>query len=120
MRWASLWCCYLLLALSLAGASTPLLAADLGRQTNPDDRSRADKQEELAEFCYEQRQICRRICRMRSRFEDRFDGCPSSCESREMRCSRTGCYRWSEPEFILAENFGGYRCPQGESAGLPE
>jgi len=120
MRWTSL-CCYLLLALSLAGAGTPLLAADLGsRQTSPDGRSHSEKQEDVAEFCYEQRQICRRICRMRSRFEDRFDGCPSSCESREMRCSRTGCYRWSEPEFVLAENYGGHRCPQDSSAGLSQ
>lgn len=105
----SLFCC-LFLALTLAGASTPLAAADLEppRQVNPDDK--APTEAEVAEFCHGQRQICRKVCYMRSRFNDRFDGCPSSCDSREARCTRTGCYRWTEPDFLIARNYGAYRC----------
>jgi hypothetical protein len=114
MRWANLllWC--LFLTLTFAGASSPLLAADVAapRQAYPDDRSDSDDVQEVAEFCHEQRGICRKICDLRSRFENRFDGCPQSCESREGRCTRTGCYRWSEPEFLIAERFGGYQCHQ--------
>jgi hypothetical protein len=119
MRWAGL-CCYLLMAFCLAGLSMPLVAADLGQQgqSRPDHRSHTEKQEDLAEFCYVQRQLCRKLCHMRSRFEDRFDGCPSSCESREIRCSRTGCYRWTEPELVIGETFGAYRCSEDSSAGL--
>lgn len=106
--------CCLFLAFTVVGASTPLLATDLKseRQTYPDDRSDDDEvtEREVAEFCYVQRGICRKICNLRSRFDDRFDGCPQSCESREGRCSRTGCYRWSEQEFLIAERFGGFQC----------
>ena len=115
MRWADVLFCCLFLAFTFAGASAPLLATDLKspRQAYPDDRpysGNARKAREVAEFCYRQRQICRKICDMRSRFEDRFDGCPPSCESREIRCIRTACYRWSESEFLIAERFGGYKC----------
>ena len=117
MRWANLLLCCLFLAFTLAGASAPLLASDLKspRQTYPDDRpdgNDALHAQEVAEFCHGQRRICRKICDLRSRFEDRFDGCPQSCESREGRCTRTGCYRWTEPEFLIAERFGGYQCHQ--------
>ena len=117
MRWAGLLCCYLLLAFAFAGATAPLNAADVGppRQTYPDDRRYSDEaltEEKVAEFCYGQRQICRKICTLRSRFENRFDGCPQSCVSRESRCSRTGCYKWTEPEFLIAERFGGDQCLQ--------
>ncbi len=117
MRWANLFFCYLFLAVTFAGTGAPLLAADLKapHQTYPDDRpysGNARKERNVAEFCYGQRQICRKICYLHSRFEDRFDGCPDSCESREIRCIRTGCYRWTEPEFLIAERFGGYRCAQ--------
>jgi hypothetical protein len=117
MRWVNLSFCYLFLAFTLAGAAAPLLAADVAppRQAYPDDRQDSDDaqtEEKVAEFCYSQRGICRKICNLRSRFEDRFDGCPQSCESREIRCSRTGCYRWTEPEFLIAERFGGYQCLQ--------
>ena len=60
----------------------------------------------MAQFCYEQRLICRKICDLHSRFEDRFDGCPQSCDSRELRCVTTACYRWTEPDFLIAERFG--------------
>jgi hypothetical protein len=29
-----------------------------------------------------------------------------------IRCSSTGCYRWPESEFLIAERFGGYKCHQ--------
>ena len=117
MRWAKLLFCCLFSAFTFAGASVPLLAADvdLPRQTYPDDRQERDdalQAQKVAEFCHGQRRICRKICDLRSRFEDRFDGCPQSCESREGRCTRTGCYRWTEPEFLIAERFGGYQCHQ--------
>ena len=117
MRWANLLFCCLFLAFAFARASAPLFASDLEppRQANPHDRphsGKASKEEEVAEFCYRQRRICRKICDLRSHFEDRFDGCPPSCESREIRCGRTGCYRWTEPEFLIAERFGGYKCSQ--------
>lgn len=116
MRWANLLFCYLFLAFTIVGASTPLLASDLGespRQSYPDDRSYSDDarpDRDVAEFCYVQGQICRKICDLRSNFEDDFDGCPQSCESRAGRCTRTGCYRWTEPDFLIAEKFGGYKC----------
>jgi hypothetical protein len=69
------------------------------------------KAREVAEFCYEQRSICRKICDLHSNFDDRFDGCSHSCDSRESRCSRTGCYRWAEPEYVIAHKFGGEKCP---------
>ncbi len=122
MRWANLLFCYLFLAFIFAGASAPLLAADLAspRQSYPDDRSSSDDalERDVAEFCYRQRYICRKICNLNSRFDDEFDGCPSSCESREIRCSRTGYYRWSEPEFLIAEKFGGYKYHRLSSVGL--
>ena len=115
MRWASLLFCCLFLAFTFAGASGPLLAADVEppRKSYPDERLDSDDDgQDVAEFCYGQRQICRKICVLRSRFEDRFDGCPQSCESRETRCVSTACYRWTEPEFLIAERFGGYKCAQ--------
>lgn len=116
MRLASLLFCCLILAFTFTEGSAPLLAADIEsqRQAGPDDRSSADDPEseerQVAEFCYVQRQICRKICNLNSRFEDRFDGCSQACESREIRCSRTGCYRWTERDFLIAERFGGYKC----------
>ena len=95
-----------------AGTDAPLLAADLATPPH-DDRAHSDDaltERKVAEFCYGQRHICRKICDLRSRFEDRFDGCPHSCDSRESRCSRTGCYRWTEPEYALAQKFGAHKC----------
>lgn len=114
MRWAHLLFCCLFLACTFATASTPLFATDLKspREARPDDRlpSGEAQAEKVAEFCYTQRQICRKICNLRSRFEDRFDGCPQSCDSREVRCSSTACFRWTEPDFLIAERFGGFKC----------
>lgn len=125
MRGASLLICCLFLALTFAAVSTQLFAADLGGREeaypDADDGPYSDRglsEEEVAELCYSQRYICRKICNLNSRFEDNFDGCSSSCDSRAIRCTRTGCYRWAEREFLIAENFGGYRCPSGWSAGL--
>ena len=114
MRWANLLLCCLFLAFTFVGASAPLLAADVAtpRQAYPDGGPDSGDTQEVAEFCHGQRRICRKICDLRSRFEDRFDGCPQSCESREGRCTRTGCYRWTEPEFLIAGRFGGYQCHQ--------
>jgi hypothetical protein len=106
----------MLLAFTFAGATVPLLAADLRapREAYPDnDRplsGGALTQRKVAEFCDRQRQICRKVCNLRSRFEDRFDGCPHSCDARETRCMSTACYRWTDPDFIIAEKFGGYKC----------
>jgi hypothetical protein len=115
MRKASLLFCCLFLAFAFAGVSGPLLATDLNsrHQANPAHRSHHDdelKEERVGEFCYRQRVICRKICDLRSRFDDRFDGCPQSCESRELRCVTTACYRWTEPDFSIAERFGGSQC----------
>jgi hypothetical protein len=116
MRWASLLFCYLFLAFTFAGAGAPLLAADLGKspgRTYPDNRSNFDKAlpgRDVAEFCYTQGQICRKICDLHSNFDDEFDGCPQSCDSRAFRCTRTGCFRWTEPDFLIAERFGGFKC----------
>ena len=117
MRWANLLFCYLFLTFTFAGASVPLLASDIEppRQTKRGERLDADDAQaegQVEAFCYSQRTICRKICNLRSRFDDRFDGCPQSCESRETRCFSTACYRWSEPEFLIAERFGGYKCAQ--------
>ena len=115
MRWANLLFFCLFLALSFAGASAPLLAADAAqsRKVYPNERlDSEDEAQDVGDFCYEQRRICRKICTLRSRFEDRFDGCPSSCDSRETRCVSSACYRWSEPEFLIAERFGGFKCAQ--------
>jgi hypothetical protein len=110
MRWAnSLFCC-LFLAVALAYASAPLVAANLDRpgQADPDEKGPTER--EVAEFCHVQRLICRKICYSNSRFKDRFDGCPHSCDSRESRCTRTGCFRWTEPDYLIARTFGAYRC----------
>ena len=117
MRWAKLLCCCMFLAFAFAGARAPLFASDLEppRNSSTHERQYADdaqKEEAVQQFCYRQRQICRKICNLRSRFDDRFDGCPQSCESREIRCGGTTCFRWTEPEFIIAERFGGYQCAQ--------
>ena len=114
MRWVNLLFCCLFLAFTLAGAGVPLLAADVAspHKTYPDERLDSDDAQDVGEFCYEQRQMCRKICDLRSRFEDRFDGCPQSCVSRESRCISTACFRWSESEFLIAERFGGYKCAQ--------
>jgi hypothetical protein len=115
VRCANLISCLLLVFIVFAGIGSPLFATDLKspRPTYPEvgrsDPVAAEKR--LAAFCYSQRVICRKICYMRSRFEDSFDGCPQSCETREIRCNGNGCYRWSESEFLIAENFGGFRCP---------
>lgn len=116
MRWASLLCFCMFLAFTAGVVNGPAFAADLGeqRQDYPDERAseeNVDPAQQVAEFCYGQGRICRKICRLNSKFDDNFDGCPQSCESRAGRCSRTGCYRWSEPEYLIAERFGGYRCP---------
>lgn len=105
----------LLLALTFAGANAPLLAADLGEpsQSYPDNRSYKDgglPEMEVAEFCYMQGRICRKVCDLRSRFDDDFNGCPHSCDSRVYRCAKTGCYRWVDPDFLIAEKFGAYKC----------
>lgn len=117
MRWANLLFCCLFMAFIFAEASAPLLATDLQsrRQSHPDGHPHSDNvpaERKVAEFCNRQRQICRKICTLRDRFEDRFDGCPQSCDSREIRCTRTGCFRWTEPDFLIAEKFGGYKCLQ--------
>ncbi len=114
MRWANLLCC-LVLGFTFAGAGAPLHATDLRsrHQSYPEDRRHSDAvptERRVAEFCYRQRLICRKICDLHSRFDDRFDGCPQSCESRELRCITTACYRWTEPDFLIAERFGGYKC----------
>lgn len=115
MRGAKFLICTLVLAFALAGAGAPLFAADLKsspQATSPEDDSSADdgpSDEEVAEFCYGQRTMCRKICRLRFRDDD--IGCPQNCDSRVSRCMKTGCYKWTEPEFVIAERFGGYRCP---------
>lgn len=115
MRWASLLFCCLFLAFTVAGAGAPLFASDLNepREEYPEKppySANDQEEQEVAEFCFTQGQICRKICRLRSRFQDSFDGCPQSCESRSGRCNKTGCYRWGEPELLIAERFGGYKC----------
>lgn len=109
VRWATVLLCCLFLAVTFAGAGAPLFATDLKqpRQSGPSEEEQAEK---LADFCYGQRQICRKICRLRFRDDD--VGCPQSCDSRVSRCDKTGCYKWLEPEFLIAERFGGYRCAQ--------
>ena len=126
MRRTGLLFCYLFLAFTFAATSVPILAADLGGRPEayPDDGpysgNRGLTEREVAELCYSQRYICRKICNLRSNFEDDFDGCPQSCESSAIRCMRTGCYRWSESEYLIAENFGGFRCPSRSSPGLAQ
>lgn len=117
MRWVKSLLCCLFLAVTIVGMGAAVFAADLKsqRQDYPDDRdysSRPSRKESVAEFCYSQRHICQKICSLRSKFDDRFDGCPNSCISREMRCGKGGCYRWSEQEMLIAERFGGFKCIQ--------
>jgi hypothetical protein len=109
MRWTHVLFCCLCLTFAVTVARAPLLAADLAKPPHA-NQNEGLTEREVAEFCHDQRHICRKICNLRSRFEDRFDGCPHSCDSREGRCSRTGCYRWLEPEFVLAQKFGAHRC----------
>ncbi len=110
MRWARLLLCCLFMAFTCAGAA-PLLAADL-KQAYPDERPDSDAQAEndMEEYCYAQRQMCHKICRLR--FREDLIGCPQTCETRVSRCMTTGCYRWTEPELLIAERFGGAKCPQ--------
>lgn len=112
MGWTKLLFCCLLLSITIVAAAAPVNATDIysRRQSEPEDSRRADPQLEVAEFCHMQRKICRKICNLRSRFEDRFDGCPSSCDSRELRCNATACFRWTDPDYIIAERFGGAEC----------
>ncbi|WP_125461670.1 MULTISPECIES: hypothetical protein [Rhodomicrobium] len=114
MRWANRLCCCLFLAFVVAGAGAPLHATDLKspHKTYPDERLNADDgptADDVVEFCYGQRRICRKVCYLR--FRDDLIGCPQSCDSRVSRCATTGCYRWSEAEIIIAGRFGGYQCP---------
>ncbi len=105
----------LFLAFTFTAASTLVFATDLKspHQAYPDGRSQsgdAQSERDLAQFCYTQGHICGKICDLRSNFEDKFDGCPQSCESRAIRCTQTGCFRWKEPDFLIAERFGGLKC----------
>lgn len=126
MRRAGLLFCYVFLAFTFATASVPVVAADLGGRPEayPDEGAysgnRGLTEREMAELCYGQGHICRKVCDLRSNFDDRFDGCSQNCESRAIRCMSTGCYRWSEAEYLIAENFGGYRCPSRSSLGLAQ
>ena len=109
MRWISFLFCCLFMAFTLAGANAPVMGADLPNQSYPEERSEDVLPErQVAEFCADQRYICRKICYLR--FRDDQIGCPQKCESRAGRCTRTGCYRWTEPELLIAEKFGGYKC----------
>ncbi len=93
--------------------SPPAISSDLPRETNPADRPNSDNAltaREVSEFCDGQRYLCRKICYLRFR-DDRI-GCPQACESRVARCIKTGCYQWAEADFVIAEKFGGYRCPR--------
>src|SRR5262245_55535370 len=116
MRWAHfVFCCLVLAFVAAGGDRAPTLAADLSAppRAAPGNHPYAEdglSERDVADFCHGQRGVCRRICDLRSRFEDRFDACPHSCDSREGRCTRTGCYKWSEPEFVLAQKFGGHKC----------
>ena len=107
----------------MAAALVPLHAADLGPQPPgragiealpqrkaPEARDRKGAERKLAEYCFEQRHVCRKLCGLRSRFERRVDGCAQSCDSREVRCARTGCYKWAESELVLGEAYGAHRC----------
>jgi hypothetical protein len=103
------------LAFAFAAATAPGFATDLKppHGAHSDDRLHsgpAHEEIDVAEFCYEQRRICRKVCDLHSNFNDRFDGCPQSCDSRETRCNSTACFRWTEPDFLIAERFGGFRC----------
>lgn len=106
-----LFCC-LFLALTFASAGAPLLAADIksSREAYPDDRADADDAPGLEDFCYGQRRICRKVCNLR--FRDDKIGCPHNCDSREVRCTRAGCFKWTEQELLIAGRFGAAPCPQ--------
>ena len=113
MRWAGLFFCCLFFVVAFAGGSTPLGATDLKSPRQTEERNASDnvpREEKIAEFCEDQRQICRKICRLRFRDDD--IGCPQTCVSRESRCFVSACYRWTEPEFLIAERFGGLKCFQ--------
>ena len=112
MRSSSPLSCCLFLALAIAGASVPLVAADLGKPPRADKDDKAPTERELAEYCQGQLQICRKICYLNSRFRDRVNGCSHACDSRAIRCTRTGCYRWTEPDFTIAVKFGAHRCSE--------
>lgn len=96
-----------------AGTGAPPFSTDIEQQprTYPDNGPPPDQaptEREVAEFCSGQLYICRKVCDLRSRND--FTGCPQRCESRAARCTRTGCYRWTEPEYLIAESFGGQQC----------
>jgi hypothetical protein len=112
VRWANLLFCCLLLSITIVGAAAPLHATDIysRRQSDREDTRRADPELQVAEFCHMQRKICRKVCDLRSNFDDRFDGCPHSCDSREFRCNTTACFRWTDPDFIIAEKYGAAEC----------
>jgi hypothetical protein len=80
---------------------------DADNSAPPDNRP---TEQDVAQFCGIQSQICRKVCDLRSRND--FTGCPQRCESREARCTRTRCYKWTEPEFLIAGSFGGQQCLQ--------
>jgi hypothetical protein len=106
MRGAIIVFSCLLLAFAWAGAGAPLRASDL----EPPRQDYTDDRQEVADFCYEQRRICRKICRLRFRDDD--VGCPQSCDARVARCRKTGCYRWTDPDYLIAQRFGGFQCMQ--------
>jgi hypothetical protein len=110
MHSTGLLSCCLLLALVIAGARAPLVAADLGKPPRADTDDRAPTERKVAEYCQGQLHICRKICYLNARFRDRINGCSHVCDSRAIRCTRTGCYRWTEPDFTLAVKFGAHRC----------
>lgn len=112
MRWAGIVVCCLFLAFTLAGGGAPLLAADIpqGQSDEGPYSDDAATENQVADFCDSQRQICRKICYLR--FRDDLIGCPQRCVSRVSSCDRSGCYRWTEPEFVIAERFGGFKCFQ--------
>ena len=89
MRWTNILICFVVLTFAFAGAGVPLRAADLGGRATGITRTKVKRSDEMqteekvAEFCFVQRQICRKICSIHSNFNDRFDGCPQSCETRE-------------------------------------
>jgi hypothetical protein len=98
-----------------AGTGTPPFSTDIEQQpqTNPNNAPPPDEaptEQDVAAFCDGQRRICGKVCDLRSRND--FTGCPQRCESRVARCNKTGCYKWTEPELIIAGSFGGQKCLQ--------
>lgn len=82
-------------------------------QPDPENTAPPDNrptEQDVAQFCGTQNLICHKVCDLRSRND--FTGCPQRCESREARCTRTRCYKWTEPEFVIAGSFGGQQCLQ--------